>query len=523
MVLVSSYDTYAMRVKVAALIVFLAPALVASQSAAPPPTLNCQSLASLKLPHTTITLAEVVAAGGFTRPATGRSNAAQAISNTVAFCRVAATLAPTADSDIKIEVWMPTAGWNGKFQGVGNGGWAGIISYPALSEALANGYAAVSTDTGHSGDGGSFALGHPEKVVDFAWRAVHEMTVAAKAIVAAFYGNGPRRSYWNGCSTGGRQALMEAQRFPLDYDGIIAGAPANPRTQLNAAAVAMHQALWRDAASAIPADKYPLIHDAVLAACDGLDGLKDRLIQDPTRCQFDPAVLACKSSDDSQSCLTAPQVQAARTIMSPVKTRGGVEILPRREPGSEIGWGFFFGGPDPLPLVADSFKYIVFKDPNWDWRTFDLDRDLAKAQAAGELSVADVVQPNLSAFVARGGKLLMYHGWSDALIPAGASITYYSRVLAAMGGAAKTSEWIRLFMVPGMGHCRGGDGPNTFDAVGALDEWVEKGKAPDRIIATQATAGASGRTRPLCPYPQLAVYKGSGSIDEAASFICKPQ
>ncbi len=314
---------------------------------------------------------------------------------------------------------------------------------------------------------------------------------------------------------------MEAQRFPLDYDGIIAGASANPRTRLNAVGLAMHQALWRDPTSAIPAAKFPLIHDAVLAACDGLDGLKDRLIQDPTRCQFDPKVLACKSGGDPQSCLTPPQVEAARTILSPVKIRGGVEIFPRREPGSEIGWGFFFGGPNPLPLVADSFKYIVFKDPNWDWRTFDLERDLAKAEAAGELKTADAVDPNLAAFAARGGKLLMYHGWSDALVAPLNSINYYNRVLAAMGGAGKTSAWLRLFMAPGMGHCRGGDGPNTFDAVGALDEWVEARRPPDRIIATQLPAGTSSRTRPLCPYPQLAVYTGTGSIDEAANFICK--
>lgn len=511
-----------MRVKgvcsLAALVVCLGATVLAKGSTAQP----CPSLATLKLPHTTITLAEVVPAGGFTRPASGRGGAIPAFSHAVAFCRVAATLAPTADSDIKIEVWMPVAGWNGKFQGVGNGGWAGMISYPAMAEAIARGYATASTDTGHTGESGSFALGHPEKFVDYAWRAVHEMTVAAKSIVAAFYDRQPRRSYWNGCSTGGRQGLMEAQRFPLDYDGIIAGAPANPRSMLNAANLAMHQALWRDPASAISADKYPLIHDAVLAACDGIDGVKDRLIQDPTRCQFDPAVLACKTGGDTQACLTPPQVEAARTIMSPVRTRSGRQVSARREPGSEIGWGFFFGsGPNPTPLVADSFKYLVFKDPNWDWRTFDLERDLAKAEAAGELKIGDAVDSNLSAFATRGGKLLMYHGWSDALIAPGASIDYYNGVVAAMGGAGKTSEWMRLFMAPGMGHCRGGDGPSTFDAIAALDEWVEKNRPPDRMIATQVTGGSVTRSRPLCPYPQLAAYTGTGSIDDAVNFVCK--
>jgi tannase/feruloyl esterase len=506
---------------VAALITSVGATALAEPSASVGTTRACADLTRLKLPHTTITIAEVVPVGGFTRAPSGRGAASQAVRNPVAFCRVAATLTPTSDSDIKVEVWMPVAGWNGKFQGIGNGGWAGIISYPALADAIAHGYAAASTDTGHSGDGGTFALGHPEKFVDFAWRSVHEMTVAAKSIVAAFYGKGPQRSYWNGCSTGGRQGLMEAQRFPADYDGIVAGAPANPRMQLNAAGMAMHQALWRDPASAIPAAKYPIIHDAVLAACDGLDGLKDRLIQNPTRCQFDPAVVACKTGDDPQSCLTPPQVEAARTIMSPVRTRGSVQLLPRREPGSEIGWGFFFGGPEPIPLVADSFKYIVFKDPTWDWRTFDLDRDLAKADAAGELEIADVANANLSTFVTRGGKLLMYHGWSDALIPPGATINFYNRLAAETPGAGKPSDWVRLFMAPGMGHCRGGDGPNSFDAVAALDAWVEARRPPERIIAIQVTSGAATRTRPLCPYPQLAVYTGKGSIDDAANFACK--
>ena len=287
------------------------------------------------------------------------------------------------------------------------------------------------------------------------------------------------------------------------------------------AGIAMHQALWRNPGSAIPADKFAMVHDAVLTACDSIDGLKDRLIQDPTRCQFDPKVLVCRSDDEPKSCLTHPQVEAVGAILSAVKTRNGIEVVPRREPGSELGWGFFFANQDPPPLLADSFRYVVFKDPNWDWRTFDLERDLAKAQAAGELKAADAVDSNLSAFVTRGGKLLMYHGWSDALVPPGATINYYSRVLAAMGGAGKTSEWIRLFMAPGMGHCRGGDGPNTFDVVGALEEWVERQRPPDRIIATHQTGGTSPRTRPLCPYPQLAVYKGSGSVDEATNFTCR--
>jgi len=481
---------------------------------------SCESLLSFKASNTTITSAELVPAGAFSSPPSGRSNAAQGFANPVAVCRVAATLKPSADSDIKVEVWMPSSGWNGKFQAVGNGGWAGLIDYPAMSAAVGRGYAASATDTGHTGDGGAFALGHPERFVDFAWRSEHEMTVSAKAIITAFYGSAPRFAYWNGCSTGGRQGLMEAQRFPGDYDGIIAGASANPRTQLNAAHLAVHQKVWRDPAGYIPAAKFPAIHAAVLDACDAIDGVTDRLIQDPTRCRFDPRVLACKG-EDGPSCLTGPQIDAVTAIMSSVKTRDGVEIFPGREPGAELGWGVLFGQPEPGPLAVDTFKYLLYKNPNWDWRTFDLDRDVAKAVASPEVAIADAVDPDLSGFTKDGGKLLMYHGWSDPLVAPRASIKYYDSVLAAMGGTDKTSSWIRLFMVPGMGHCRPGDGPNTFDAIASLERWVEQGQAPTQIVASQITKGKVDRTRPLCPYPEAAVYKGTGSIDEAANFACK--
>ena len=506
--------THAMTV-----VVVLGAALLGTRATAAAPV-TCESIQFLKAQNMTVTLAALVPPNGFSRSASGTAAAQQAFTNSVAFCRVTATLTPSPDSDIKIEVWMPVSGWNGKFQAVGNGGWGGLINYPAMSEALARGYATSSTDTGHTGDGGSFALGHPEKLMDFAWRSVSEMTVRAKTIIEAFYGKPPRLSYWNGCSTGGRQGLIEAERFSADYDGIIAGASANPRTRLNAGALALHQALRRDPSSMVPETKQRMIHEAVLDACDANDGLKDRLIQDPTRCHFDPTALVCKG-EDGPTCLTQPQADAVRTIMSPVKTRSGVEILPRREPGSELGWGFLFARPDPLPLVADLFRYVLYKDAQWDWRTFDLDRDVEKAEASPDIRSGDTIDPNLQPFVERGGKLLMYHGWSDALVPPRGSVNYYNGVLARMGGAAKTSDWIRLFMVPGMGHCRGGDGPNTFDMVGALEEWVENGRPPQRIVASEATNGRVARTRPLCPYPQLAVYKGTGSIDDAGDFTCR--
>jgi feruloyl esterase len=313
---------------------------------------------------------------------------------------------------------------------------------------------------------------------------------------------------------------MEAQRFPDDYDGIIAGASANPPAVLNAWQLSLAQAVLRVPASYIPPSKYPIIHQAVLDACDVIDGVKDGLISDPARCHFDPQVLACKG-DDGPTCLTSAQVAAAHTIMNRARTRNGREIFPGYEPGNELGWGAVIGGPEPTPLTLDRFRYIVFKNPNWDWRTFDLDRDVARANESVENRIHDAVDPNLSAFVRHHGKLLMYHGWSDQLVAPRASVNYYNSVLTVMGGAAKTADWIRLFMVPGMGHCRGGEGPDSFDTIGALEQWVEKGNAPEQIIASHIANGEVDRTRPLCPYPQVAEYKGTGSTDEAGNFICK--
>jgi feruloyl esterase len=415
---------------------------------------------------------------------------------------------------------MPASGWNGKFQAVGNGGWAGLLSYPAMSEALRRGYATSSTDTGHTGGSGSFVLGHPEKFIDFAYRSEHEMTVKAKAIVNAFYGRTSTYSYWNGCSTGGRQGLAEVQRYPNDFDGVIAGAQANPRTHLNAWQLSIGQAALKDPAAFIPPSKYPAIHRAVLNACDGLDGVEDGLISDPTRCHFDPQILACQSADGPE-CLTKRQVETARTIMSPTKTARGEEIFPGYALGTELGWGALLGGPEPTPLTIDHYKFVVFKDPNWNWRTFSLDRDVAIADKVDNGTI-NAIDPNIKPFTQHGGKLLMYHGWADQLVGPGTSVNYYNSVVKALGGASMASSSVQLFMVPGMGHCGGGEGPNSFDMVGALEQWVEQGKAPEQIIASHLTSGKADRTRPLCPYPQVATYKGIGSTDEASNFICKP-
>jgi tannase/feruloyl esterase len=482
-------------------------------------TASCEGLASLTLPNTTITLAQTVAAGAFTPPATAGAAtppAVQGFKALLPFCRVAATVKPTDDSDIKVEVWLPAGGWNGKFQAVGNGGWAGVISYAAMADAIRAGYASASTDTGHGGGRGTFALDHPEKLLDFAWRSEHEMTVKARAIIQAFYGSAPRFSYWNGCSTGGRQGLKEAQKFPDDYDGIIAGAPAN-RTAISLWIAA---AVLKDPASYIPPSKYPIIHQAALAACDGRDGLKDGLIDDPSKCDFDPNVLLCKGAV-SAACLTVAQVDAAKKIYSPaVNPRTGQPLFSSLVPGTELGWGVQAAGPELSANIYDQYRYVVFKDPSWDWKTFNFDSDVVRGDLPENL-VMNATDPNMKAFFSHGGKLLLYHGWSDPQVPTLNTIKYYKSVVETMGGAANASKSVRLFLAPGMGHCRGGEGPDAFDKVGALERWVEQGQAPEKLNASHSTNGKEDRTRPLCPYPQVAKYKGTGSIDDAANFVCK--
>jgi feruloyl esterase len=481
---------------------------------------SCESLAALVLPATTVTLAQPVAAGALMLPGAGGGRGAPQqsdLKSLPAFCRVAATLKPSSDSDIKIEVWLPSENWNGKLQAVGNGGWTGTIAYGAMIQALRRGFATASTDTGHIGGSASFALGHPEKVIDFAYRSEHEMTVKAKAMVNAFYGSAPRYSYWNGCSAGGRQGMKEAQRFPDDYDGIIAGAPAVDWTGRASQSLRVAGALHKSEASYIPPDKYPLIHNAVLQACDALDGVKDGMLEDPRRCAFDPKVLECRDGD-SPDCLTAAQTDAVRQIYAAATNPHTKRIISGLEPGSELGWATW-GGPQPLAISSDHFKYIVFKDPNWDARTFNFDTDVVRAEAVDD-GLINALDANLKPFFERGGKLLHYHGWSDPQISPGNSVAYYKSVAEAMGGAAKMHGSYRMFMVPGMSHCGGGDGPNEFDMVTALEQWVEKATAPERIIASRSRNGVVERTRPLCPYPQKAVYKGSGSTDEAANFVC---
>ncbi len=506
---------------------------------------TCESLSALKLTDTTITSAQNVAAGTFVPPDTTNPTAAARFFGTIpAFCRVTAEVKPTLDSDIKIEVWMPIEGWNGRYSGQGNGGFAGSIGYQGLAIAVRSGYSTAATDTGHEAQGtdGSWAIGHPGKVIDFGYRAIHEMTVKAKAIIKAFYGDNPRRSYFASCSNGGRQALMEAQRFPEDYDGILAGAPANNWTHMLVAGIWDMQAILADPATYIPASKVPAISAAVLAACDAKDGVKDGIINDPRECKFDPGVLLCEGAETNR-CLTAAQVTGFKKMQAGPRTSKGQLLFPGYVPGGEDGgngWASWISGSAPGKSLQYAFTHgffadMVYGNPAWDYRTFNIDKDVESVDHK-LAPIFNATDPNLKAFKARGGKLIVYHGWSDSAIEPVNAINYYNSVATAMGDR-DTNAFMRLYMAPGMQHCGGGPGPSSFGQNGpgtgdrqhnmfaALEQWVEKGVAPDRIIAAkyvneQNPAQSVNMTRPLCPYPQVAKYKGTGDTNEAGNFEC---
>jgi len=490
-----------------------APLLAAGQS--------CENLAHLTVQNARITSAAIVSAGRFVPPNASAAEAAgagQIYTTLPAFCRVAATLTPTTDSDIKIEVWLPLDRWNGKFQAVGNGGLGGSISYSALAEAVAGGYASASTDTGHTGGSATFAAGHPDRIIDFGYRSYHEMTVQAKVIIGAFYGGPAKLSFWNGCSGGGRQGINEAMRYPDEYDAIVAGAPSVGQARLDAVRLGFNKNVNRTADSTIPPSKYPAIHEAALAACDANDGVKDGIIQDPTRCHFDPGVLACKGTD-SAACLTPPQIETARMIYAPVTdTRSGRTFFPPLLlPGSELGWENL-AGRQPNPTTSERLKYLVLKDPGWDAARFDIGVDIDRAVQLDN-GVTGLADPNLKPFFASGGKLLLYQGWADQQMPAMNTVTYFNEVVKAVGPSTVGTS-VQLYMVPGMGHCQGGPGTDHFDKMAAIERWVAGGKAPAFLPGAHQTNGKVDRTRPICPYGQIAKWSGKGSTDEAANFSC---
>lgn len=498
---------------------FVAVGLASATSAAA----TCESLTSLKLDEAVVTGAQSIPAGSFA-PATG-----PAFTNLPAFCRVTAALKPSPDSDIKIEVWLPTSGWNGKFEGTGNGGYAGSIVYRTLAQGLQAGYAIANTDLGTSPARGQDAdplIGHPEKWIDFGWRATHAMTVASKRVVAAFYERAPQHSYFWGCSTGGQEAFSEAQRFPDDYDGIAAGASGYDRTHLHTSFVWAYDVTHKTPDSALPIEKLTLLHKSMVAACHASTGAgaADDFINDPLACDFSPKALQCTGADNA-NCLTPAQVEAAEAIYDgPRNPRNHHLIAPGFAKGSELtpAWTALEGaatkGREPAYGLG-LFKTVF--GANWDSKTFDFDKDMVTVdqKLAPDLNAWST---DLTKFKAHGGKMIMYHGWSDATVPGRDSINYYNLVSAREGAA--TQKFLRLFMVPGMGHCNGGPGPNSFDSVAALAAWVEQGTAPAEIVATKFVDDRRDQkvamTRPLCPYPQVAKYKGSGDPTDAANFSC---
>jgi pimeloyl-ACP methyl ester carboxylesterase len=518
-----------------------------AENTAPVSSESCERLAGLEMPMASVTTAKVVAAGTFVGPPqefTGQ-DLSPFYKLLPAFCRVVVKATPTPDSDIVVEAWMPLAGWNGKLEGLGNGGFAGQFSYQGLGAAIMHGSAAVATDTGHSGSSidAAWALGHPEKIIDFGHRGIHEMTRLAKLVVQKYYGSGAKRAYFIGCSDGGREALMEAQRYPDDYDGILAGAPANYWTGLLSTAVVDLQALTATPESFIPPARIPVIADAVLAACDNLDGAADGILNDPRQCHFDPASIECKAGDATDKCLTAPQVASLKAIYTGLRDAKGKQIFPGYLPGAEEGrggWVTWITGPAPAKSAQaffgiGYFSNMVYDTHAWDYKSFAAASGIqtAKEKTAGAI---DAVNADLTPFQARGGKLILYHGWNDPAIPALNTVNYYSEVLAKMG-QAKADSFVRLYMVPGMQHCGGGPGPDDFGQFGAslrsdpqhnsyvaLENWVEQGTAPGSFIASKhaggAPTGAVTMTRPLCPYPQTVEYKGSGDLNSAENFEC---
>lgn len=470
----------------------------------------CEAIAaSLEAPNATVTLAQVVAPGSFTAP--GRGGNAAAFASLPAFCRIAATLKPTPRSDIRMEAWLPAAGWNGKLQVVGNGAFAGTVSYAAMATAVAAGYAAASTDTGHTGPAAN-TFANEDTLEDFTQRAVHETTAVAKKVIDRFYGEAPKLSYFNGCSTGGRQALAAAQRYPQDFNGIVGGAPASLTSSQVFGQIWIYQAMAAPGA-ALPRETLTRLHDAVLAACDAQDGANDGVLEDPLACRFDPQVLACRQGSDPASCLTAAQVEAVKKIYAGASNpRTKQPIFPGLERGSELGWS-----PTPVSYAVDWFKYRVFKNPAWDPKQLNFDGDLTEI-GKRDNRVLDANDPNLTSFSSRGGKLLMYQGWAEPGIPPRNIVTYYGQVQKQTKSAADS---VRLFMVAGMGHCGGGNGTSTFDMLAALDTWVSTGKAPDVIPASRTRNGAVDRTRPLCAYPKHAVYTGTGDMEDASNFRCR--
>lgn len=492
----------------------------------------CESLKSVRIPNVTIT---AVTAGkpGYELPGqSGVMGNIPASKVQASFCRIEAVSAPTSDSQIGIEVWLPDAAkWNGRFLAAGNPGFIGSLSSAGLADIMQRGYVAAGTDTGHVDAGFEWAIGHPEKWADWGYRAVHEMVVVTKTLAEKYYGKPIQYSYWNSCHNGGNQGLNEAQRYPDDFDGIVAGDPAYHISRLQPGSLYVSWVALKDGVGGpgyVPPAKINVLHKAVMQTCDAIDGLKDDLITDPAQCRFDPATIQCKGAD-APDCLTAGQVDTVKKIYAGAKFKDGTPVYAGFEPGSELNWNFMIE-KEPFSVNVNYFKGMVFQDPNWDFRTFDVDRD-TRLGIERTSKYVDGNNPDLRPFKNAGGKLIIIASWNSMGLPPRQVVEYYKSVEKVMGGPGQAQDFARLFAVPGSGGCPGFMmNVEDFDAFDAMVQWIEKGRAPDKIIYSQRESGgmAAGmgspgkvfRTRPVCAYPKIAKYKGIGDINDAANFTC---
>jgi len=489
---------------------------------------TCESLKNIKIPNVTITSVEK-GEPGYELP--GQSGFVNAPTQKIQapFCRIQAYSTPSNDSHIGIEVWLPdAANWNGRFLAVGNPGFIGSIASSGIARNMERGYVSAGTDTGHVDQGFEWAIGHPEKWADWGYRAVHEMVVVTKTMARAYYGEPIRYSYWNSCHNGGNQGLNEVQRYPEDFDGIIAEDPAFFITHLQPGSLYISWLALKDGVDGpgyIPVEKLEVINKAALNACDENDGLKDGLIEYPPSCDFDPASIQCKDGD-GPDCLTAGQVDTVRKIYEGAKFNDGTPIYTGFERGSELSWTMMIE-KEPFSVNLNYFKGIVFEDPDWDFRTFDVDRDtrLGIKKAA---DVLDANNPNLKPFKEAGGKIIMLASWNSTALPPRQYVKYYEAVEKALGGRDQTQDFARMFTVPGSSGCPAFANPQGFKLFDAIVDWVENDKAPDKLIYPHTRGGGMMggggrevvRTRPVCVYPKQARYNGSGDPNDAANFSC---
>ena len=505
---------------------------------------SCEDLAALKLADTTIETAQTIPAGDYT------TSDKVTHKGMPGFCRILASVKDAPDSDIRIEMWLPKEGWTGVFHGNGNGGYGGIfdLGYPGMEAAVKRGYASANTDMGTAPSNpldGDPLIGHPQKWKDWGSLSTHVMAVVAKEIAKAFYGEAPKRSYYTGCSTGGQQGLIEAEYYPDDYDGVLIGAPVVSRTWGHAAVAWDYIAANREPGHKLSDVKLTLLHKAAVAACNSKsNGLKsDPFIADPTACDFDPGTLACHGSD-SDNCLTSAEIATAKAFYSGPEDHAGKTTYYGWPPGSEVGplnWAFLEAPSNAPsePSFDGLFKWVFGKD--WNWRNFDLDRDMPKVDAERGPILNGAATGNFDKFRARGGKLLIFQGWADPIVAPDQTVALYEGLTKKFGGDEETQKFARLFMVPGAGHCGLGGGLNGFhsanfgappppstdaghDLFTALARWVEKGAAPSQVIATSYVGNDASKgiamQRPLCSYPQKAWYTGGGDPNIAGNFIC---